>query len=357
MDFKTWWYDTNTTKWQIIIGTLLVGLIFFGTFSFLDTYQFEEWKYSGFAKSMMGILMGTVALGVITGIIIIFQSIVAMDKEKNQKIFDERLNLYKEFIKKTMDIVSDNALDDSEREKLQIIEKEVLMIASPRTYRKWSSLYQDILKLSSKDVDSQEEILISISDKVNDFVNSCRIDLEIGIIDKETIEYTKAESRKELEKKFTISDFGSYESWIKQRLDNDKKLEPMNSDKSIHLDVYHFVIKEFPTLEVKFRKHGVALFHSNGKKVGNINLRSKYGTSLTLLRDEDNEYRFPNISHKCKNTRNDTGACEYYNIINIEKFDEEIKGVIWKSYQVRDDNRKLLKDLSQQKIKEILELN
>ena len=75
MDFKTWWYDTNTTKWQIIFGTLLIGIVFTGTFAFLSTYQFEEWKYSGFAKSMIGILMGTVALGVITGVIIIFQSI------------------------------------------------------------------------------------------------------------------------------------------------------------------------------------------------------------------------------------------------------------------------------------------
>ena len=115
MGFKTWWYDSKTTKWQIIIGTLLVGVVFVGSFSFLETYQFEEWKYSAFSKSMIGILMGTVALGVITGVIIIFQSIVAMDKEKNQKIFDERLSLYKDFIKQTMSIISDNVLDNEER--------------------------------------------------------------------------------------------------------------------------------------------------------------------------------------------------------------------------------------------------
>ena len=93
MDFKTWWYDANTTKWQIIFGTFLIGIVFIGTFAFLSIYQFEEWKYSGFAKSMIGILMGTVALGVITGVIIIFQSIVATDKEKNQKIFDVSYNI------------------------------------------------------------------------------------------------------------------------------------------------------------------------------------------------------------------------------------------------------------------------
>ena len=94
MDFKTWWYDAKSTKWQILIGTILILFIFVGCFTFLETYEFEEWEYSGFIKSMIGILMGTVALGAITGIMIIFQEIATMSREKNQKIFDERLELY-----------------------------------------------------------------------------------------------------------------------------------------------------------------------------------------------------------------------------------------------------------------------
>ena len=203
MNLKTWWYDTKSTKWQIIIGTLLIGFVFIGTFAFLDTYQFEEWEYSGFAKSMMGILMGTVALGVITGIIIIFQSIVSMDREKNQKIFDERLKLYREFINKTMGIVSDNLLDPIERDQLKVIEKEILMIASPETYKKWMILYKDILKLKANENDKENEdddVIFSISDKSIEFINSCRQDLEIGVIDKQTIAYSKSESRSEISK-------------------------------------------------------------------------------------------------------------------------------------------------------------
>ena len=202
MNFKTWWYDTKSTKWQIIIGTLLIGFVFIGTFAFLDTYQFEEWEYSGFAKSMMGILMGTVALGVITGVIIIFQSIISMDREKNQKIFDERLKLYKEFTNKTMGFISDDDLSEEEIKALKVIEKEVLMIASSSTYMKWLSLYQEILKKYDSETKDEDEITLSysISDKFIEFVNSCRIDLEIGVIDKETIEHSKSESRAEIRK-------------------------------------------------------------------------------------------------------------------------------------------------------------
>ena len=230
MNFKTWWYDTKTTKWQIIIGTLLIGIFFIGTFSFLDTYQFEQWKYSGFSKSMIGILMGTVALGVITGIIIIFQSIVATDKEKNQKIFDERLALYKDFTKQTMTIISDNILDSDEREQLKVIEKEVLMIASSETYKKWVELYNEMLKLkSTKDevIEDEDVIVLSISDKSVDFVNSCRMDLEIGVIDNATIEYSKEQSRDEIKKsnKFSKTFYDGIQVKISQLNDEDCNAE------------------------------------------------------------------------------------------------------------------------------------
>jgi len=205
MNFKTWWYDTKSTKWQIIIGTLLIGFVFIGTFAFLDTYQFEEWEYSGFAKSMMGILMGTVALGVITGVIIIFQSIISMDREKNQKIFDERLKLYNNFTERTMKIISDNKVDDEEFKELKIIEKQVLMISSTTTYKKWFALYEEVLNLySNKDEETKKTIIKSISDKSIEFINSCRMDLEIGIIDARTIEESKTANHKIIENQIYI---------------------------------------------------------------------------------------------------------------------------------------------------------
>ena len=359
MDFKTWWYDSKTTKWQIIIGTLLVGVIFVGTFSFLETYQFEEWKYSAFSKSMIGILMGTVALGVITGVIIIFQSIVAMDKEKNQKIFDERLSLYKDFTKKTMSIISDNILDNEERAQLKVIEKEVLMIASNETYKKWVDLYNIMLQLKSdenEEIENEEEIILSISDKSVDFVNSCRMDLEIGVIDNATIKYSKEHSRTEIKnsKKFTVSNFDGYDSWKKQRLEKDSKIN--KTDELIHKEINNYIVSEYPSLDVRFRKHGPAFYHNSGKKVGNLYLDGKNGVVLVLLRSDTNDYKLPDINFDCKNARNDVKNCEYFNVVNIKKLDDEIKKLIEESYEIRDKNKKLLKS-NHPKINEILGFN
>lgn len=359
MGFKTWWYDSKTTKWQIIIGTLLVGVVFVGSFSFLETYQFEEWKYSAFSKSMIGILMGTVALGVITGVIIIFQSIVAMDKEKNQKIFDERLSLYKDFIKQTMSIISDNVLDNEERTQLKVIEKEVLMIASNETYKKWVELYNVMLQLKSdenEEIENEEEIVLSISDKSVDFVNSCRMDLEIGVIDKATIKYSKEHSRTEIKnsKKFTVGNFNDYDSWLKQRIENDSKIN--KADELTHKEINNYIVSEYPALDIKFRKHGPAFYHNSGKKVGNLYLDGRNGVVLALLRSENNDYKLPDIDFDCKNARNDMQNCEYFNVLNIKKLDDEIKKLIEESYEIRDKNKKLLKS-NHPKINEILGFN
>ena len=359
MDFKTWWYDTNTTKWQIIFGTILIGIVFTATFAFLSTYQFEEWKYSGFAKSMIGILMGTVALGVITGVIIIFQSIVATDKEKNQKIFDERLSLYKDFTKQTMSIISDNILDSEEREQLKVIEKEVLMIASSETYKKWSELYNamlDLKKEEKEEIENEEEMILNISDKSIDFVNSCRKDLEIGVIDKATIKFSKDQSRDEIKKtkKFTVSNFKDYDSWLSQRTEKDTKIT--NKDKLLHKEIHSFIKEKYSELEVKLRKRGSSFYHNNGKKVANLYLTGRNGVSLTMIRSEEDGYKFPNMTYVCENLRNDVKNCEYFNVINVTNLDDSIKKVIEESYNIRDKNKNLLKS-NHSRINEILGFN
>ena len=366
MDFKTWWYDAKSTKWQILIGTLLITIIFIGCFTYLETYQFEDWKYSAFIKSMIGILMGTVALGVITGIIIIFQSLVAMDREKNQKIFDERLQLYKEFSKQTMGFISDDILEIEEREKLKVIEKEILMIASSETYEAWSDLYLEIKKLPSsknekeeliktndnKPSDELEELVLDISDKSFDFVNSCRMDLEIGAISKDIVKASKAENRKEIRKtkKFTVNDFKNYDDWLAQRIQNEKKNAITKEQQKIHKSIYDYVNSEFSNqISLNYRFHTVAV-RVDGKKFLNISLRPEsggYGVSLYLLRSDIHNYHYPEISDfggGFKPARNSKRGCEYYQIVQIKNFTNEIEQQIKLSFKMRKDKKALLKE-------------
>ena len=69
---------------------------------------------------------------------------------------------------------------------------------------------------------------------------------------------------------------------------------------TIHKSIHDYIKSDYPEINIKLRKHGRNLFHKNGKKVGNLNVFSKYGVTINLLRTEENGYRFPNISHEVK---------------------------------------------------------
>ena len=153
---------------------------------------------------------------------------------------------------------------------------------------------------------------------------------------------------------FTVSSFESYEVWEKQRRNNDDKLT--DSILSLHKTIYDYVKTEFPTLNIKFRKHGAALFHLNGKKVGNLNAFGRKGVTLDLLRSEEDGFRLPDINHQTENARNDVKNCEYYKILHISALDNDIKICIEKSYNVRDKKQMVLKR-SHPNLNEILGLN
>ena len=150
---------------------------------------------------------------------------------------------------------------------------------------------------------------------------------------------------------FTVSNFETYEIWEEQRKNEDDKLT--HDILSVHKLIYDYIKTEFPEMIIKFRKHGAALFHISGKKVGNLNAFGRKGVTLNLLRTEENGYKLPDINHEVENSRNDVKNCEYYTILHIKDLDEGIKSSIRKSYDVRDKKQKILKR-NHPNVKEIL---
>ena len=119
MNLRKWWYDAKTTKWQILLGVFIIGVFFIIPFSLLDQLEWDpDWKHANFVDSILATMLGGVAVAIITGVLIIFQNVIGMDREKNQKIFDQRVQLYKNFLEQTMAIIDDDVLEDHERKNL-----------------------------------------------------------------------------------------------------------------------------------------------------------------------------------------------------------------------------------------------
>ncbi|MAQ70035.1 MAG: hypothetical protein CMD23_02945 [Flavobacteriales bacterium] len=213
MNLRKWWYDAKTTKWQILLGVFIIGVFFIIPFSLLDQLEWDpDWKHANFVDSILATMLGGVAVAIITGVLIIFQNVIGMDREKNQKIFDQRVQLYKNFLEQTMAIIDDDVLEDHERKNLMVIEKDILMIASPETYNAWYDVYRHILKLprtikemnklrdNPKDAEEHSNRVQKIAELTTYFVNQCRKDLQIVPITNDVVQQINAANKLEIEK-------------------------------------------------------------------------------------------------------------------------------------------------------------
>ncbi len=233
-------------------------------------------------------------------------------------------------LKKQSEQFDEQADEDWERVLFGLAQKDSYLKAN---WTRTQMLLDDLRKHFKK----EEDLYIKI-DEAMEFASMTSVD--------DTIESKS-------NKKFTVSDFPTYEIWQEQRRkSHDDRIPP--DWFIIHKSIYDYIKSEYPEIGIKLRLAGAA-FKINGKKVGNLEVHLKWGVTLNLLRTEENGYRFPNISHQCKNSRNDTGACEYYTIYNISCLDEDIKSCFKDSYDVRDQKLNLLKK-DHPNIKEILGL-
>lgn len=233
-------------------------------------------------------------------------------------------------LKKQSEQFDEQADEDWERVLFGLAQKDSYLKAN---WTRTQMLLDDLRKHFKKD----EDLYIKI-DEAMEFASMTSVDDAI-------------ESKSN--KKFTVSDFPTYELWQEQRRKSHDDRIPSDWF-IIHKSIYDYIKSEYPEISTKLRLAGAA-FKINGKKVGNLEVHLKWGVTLNLLRTEENGYRFPNISHKCKNSRNDTGACEYYTIYNISSLDEDIKSCFKQSYDIRDQKLNLLKK-DHPNIKEILGL-
>ena len=234
-------------------------------------------------------------------------------------------------LKKQSEQFDEQADEDWERVLFGLAQKDSFLKAN---WTRTATLLDDLRKHFKK----EEDLYLKI-DGAMEFASMTSVDDAI-------------ESKSNKKFTFTVSDFENYEIWQEQRRKSDDRIP---SDRFIiHKSIFDYIKYEYPEINIKLRKNGAA-FNINGKKVGNLEVHFKYGVTLNLLRTEENGYRFPNISHQCKNNRNDIGGCEYYTIYNISSLDEDIKSCFKKSYEVRDQKLNLLKK-DHPNVKEILGL-
>ena len=178
----------KTTKKRLIENPIMVsifiGIIYFGTFGFLEVYDFEKWKYGAFIQSVLSVFLGAGAIGIITGIIIMFQSSLESKKEKAKEIFDQKITLYIEVIDKVNQMFVDGKISEDEFRQIELMLLKLQLMAKDETIRSFVSFYKKVADKIPIEVDGDSvlefDIDIELKNVFSTFVNQCRTDLELS---------------------------------------------------------------------------------------------------------------------------------------------------------------------------------
>ena len=163
--------------------SIIIGIIYFGTFGFLEVYNFSEWKYGPFIQSVLGVFLGAGAIGIITGVIIMFQAALESKKEKAKEIFDQKIGLYKTVIDDISTMFEDGIINELEFRKIELLMLKLQLMAKDETVSAFVVFYKKITENILDDGEDKEmevEVDMDLKNLLSDFVNQCRTDLELS---------------------------------------------------------------------------------------------------------------------------------------------------------------------------------
>jgi hypothetical protein len=127
---------------------------------------------------MIGVFMGAGAIAIITGIILVVQSIIEGERDKRQKVFDKKLALYSGIIEQMEQLycIKEDEdvpmIDQHERMDLFFTQLKVALLARPKTFHSYSQLINDIANDEGVIKEEATKLLL-------DFVVDARNDLDV----------------------------------------------------------------------------------------------------------------------------------------------------------------------------------
>ena len=122
---------------------IFILIFYFICFGILKTHNFQEWILSPFVESLIGTFMGAGAIGIITGIILVFQSAVKAEQEKKKAVFDKKLSLYMNIIDDMNQYFEDDIIDENEKRDLFFTLLKVEVLSKPATFSAFAHLIQN----------------------------------------------------------------------------------------------------------------------------------------------------------------------------------------------------------------------
>jgi len=141
----------------------------------------------GVAKSVISSSFGAIFVIILTMYLLNKQTEIEQESKKSERVFDEKVRLFREIMDITKDMLLDGKISKEEVNKLPFPLIRLQMLANDETIKSFSIVNQRLNKIYAED--DKEDVLIPEEEKndlfkaLSEFASQCRLDL--GIADRD----------------------------------------------------------------------------------------------------------------------------------------------------------------------------
>ena len=141
----------------------------------------------GVAGAVVGASFGAIFVIILTMYLLNKQTEIEQESKKSERVFDEKVQVYKQILVTTKEIVEDGTISEKEISKLPFLMMELQMLGGDETISTYEKVFSTLIEIYDKEQESEEVVITDerkseIYKKMSEFSRSCRVDL--GVTDR-----------------------------------------------------------------------------------------------------------------------------------------------------------------------------
>jgi hypothetical protein len=171
--------DTRRQGFKLLSILLIVGIAVF--FGFAPLF---EWAGSGFAGRILGATFGSIFAILMTMFLLNKQTEIEQESKKSERVFDEKVVLYKDILGKSKEMLEDAQLDSKEILALPFTLIKMQMVGGDEAIKIYTTFFEKINDIYEASEDEVVQIpgsdQLEVFSLLSRFAVQCRVDLGIS---------------------------------------------------------------------------------------------------------------------------------------------------------------------------------
>ena len=164
----------------------VLAIILIGISVFLGFTPLYEKVQGGVAGAVIGASFGAIFVVILTNYLLSKQTEVEQESKRSERVFDEKVNLYKQILNATERMLEDGRIKGSEEMKtLPFLMLKLQMLGNDEVIKSYQNIYNEINEIfiaepGNDEVEVSEESFLKLFQLLGDFCNVCRLDLKVS---------------------------------------------------------------------------------------------------------------------------------------------------------------------------------